>query len=688
MTADHVCMQHTAAGTDDRFKAGGCTCPAINDRFAGSALMGRRSRSIRRRREAQPASVGNADSGKPIGPLAGARGTILVLVIAGVLVVLAYANALHNGFVYDDEKQILANPLIQQPHLLGRALTSDVWAFSGRTGEAWSNYWRPVFVAWMSLHYALFGAHPMPWHATTILLHLLATVLGFLVLRTLGFRTAVCAATTWLFAVVPSHVESVSWISGAPDAMCTCLLFAACLCQFAAQSRFAWLWRALAPCLFGIALLTKETAIVFPAIVFVCEWVLDEERVHAWRKAARATIPYLLVFAAYLVLRVAVVGLPDVTAPDAPGIAAIPTTAPELLWFYVRHVLAPFGLSPSYALKPVSPGGISWSNFALPLAAIVALGVGVFVLCRRDRRYCIGIAWFVLPLLPVLDVHAFVPEDIVHDRYLYLSAFGALTCLVSLAAEAPALLRRRAIKAPGMILTSTALLLALALVPATRAYNRVWANDIALWQRGVQSNPNTALPHLQLGDAYRRRGELDAARIELQRALILNPGITNAHIALAALDRQQGRLGDAEYELNHVLEQYPDLSSAIELLGMVYQAQGRLNEAIALYEHGRRVAPFQRKLFTVNLAVLQRLAGRSDLARRELESLGPDLGGTRDPKVMRAWFYLAELDREAGRDAEATTLYRKYLAATSSVASPDVQALRRVIGQRLRALQH
>ena len=192
------------------------------------------------RQAARPVSPrGAAPAEAPRGALAGRGGAALVLSIALVLVVLAYANAIHGQFVYDDQRQILRNPLIQQPALLGKALTSDVWAFSGAEGKAWSNYWRPAFVAWLSLHYALFGTDPTGWHVTNIALHFLATALGFFVLRALGARPAVCAVATWLFAVSPVHVESVTWISGSPDPMAASLLFAAFLGHLAARARRA-----------------------------------------------------------------------------------------------------------------------------------------------------------------------------------------------------------------------------------------------------------------------------------------------------------------------------------------------------------------------------------------------------------------------------------------------------------------
>ena len=88
------------------------------------------------------------------------------LLPALVLGVLVYINALGGEFVYDDLRQIVRNTLIQDGSQFWHALTSDVWAFKGDTGEPWSNYWRPVFVLWLIGNYRAFGLDSTAgWHA-------------------------------------------------------------------------------------------------------------------------------------------------------------------------------------------------------------------------------------------------------------------------------------------------------------------------------------------------------------------------------------------------------------------------------------------------------------------------------------------------------------------------------------------
>jgi hypothetical protein len=187
---------------------------------------------------------------------------LAVAVVAGLLIVIAYSNALHGKFVYDDNLEIVANPYIQRGELFWTAMTSDVWAFKGKRDEPWSNYWRPAFVAWMAMNYQLFELNVFGWHATSLLAHLAVTLLVFQVLLTLEARPWVAAAVTWGFAVHPVHVESVAWASGIPDILMSACLLTSFLFYHSARRGRGWGRWIAAGASYALALLCKEGAVM------------------------------------------------------------------------------------------------------------------------------------------------------------------------------------------------------------------------------------------------------------------------------------------------------------------------------------------------------------------------------------------------------------------------------------------
>src|SRR4030095_8402329 len=74
------------------------------------------------------------------------------------------------------------------------------------------NYYRPMFMVWFLLNNQLFGLDPRGWHATTVLAHLLASLLCYGCAFQLTRRFGLAFISAGLFAVHPAHVESVAWV--------------------------------------------------------------------------------------------------------------------------------------------------------------------------------------------------------------------------------------------------------------------------------------------------------------------------------------------------------------------------------------------------------------------------------------------------------------------------------------------
>src|SRR5512141_1199994 len=133
-------------------------------------------------------------------------------VILAILVYLVYAGTLAFGFVYDDVFEIVDNPWLTVSHI-PQYFTRHVWAFS----RAYGVYWRPLFLLWLLLNKALIGLHAAGWHASTVLMHAVATALVYRLGVRLTRDRATAAMAALIFGVHPALIESVAWISGVSD---------------------------------------------------------------------------------------------------------------------------------------------------------------------------------------------------------------------------------------------------------------------------------------------------------------------------------------------------------------------------------------------------------------------------------------------------------------------------------------
>jgi protein O-mannosyl-transferase len=554
------------------------------------------------------------------------RVTFLLVAVAA----LVYANSLGGQFLFDDTKQIVNNAALHSWANVLKAFTSDVWSFQRAiANDAPPPYYRPLFTAYTTLVYQLFGLWTQGWHLLSLAVHCAATVLVFKLIKRLSANVAVATGAALLFAVHPAHVESVAWVSGVPDALAA-LFFIPALIWFARyrqENKSKWL--ALSVVAYALSLLCKETAITLPLVVFV--WDLTRGATHdatrdtthegtrdatqplsqRLKRVALACVPFIAVACAYLLVRVAVLGAIGWTHPllAQTHASSFLLTAPSVLAGYFQHLVAPFYLSLLYGTRIVSDA--TDVRFLLPALMLVALAVLLWLFRRRlNGEHWTALALIVAPLLPVLNLKALHPEYEIQDRYLYLPSIG----LCWLAASACASLARRR----RTLALSLAALVLVAFGASTVLQNRVWDNGVALWSRAVSYAPDSGSAHYNLGLAFMQAKDYAAAKSEfltsarispdvavvynnlalaedalgdsqsatesLRRAIKLDPKLAEAHNNLGAVLFRRGEYAAARAELNDALKRDPTSSSVRYNLARTLAAAGDHAAAIPIYE--------------------------------------------------------------------------------------------------------
>ncbi len=546
--------------------------------------------------------------------------TALVLLLL-LLTTLLYARTVRYSFISDDYSQIVFNTRIQSWRALPEFFTQHLWAHELAPSQG--NYYRPLLLVWMLLNYSLFGANPVGWHATSLLIQLAA---GFLVWHTARALTddnwvAIIAAA--IFLLHPLAVESTVEISDANDPLCLCFLLAAFLLFLNRSHRRAWLSTAASVALFALALLTKETAIAFAGVVFVYALLFPPERLRggALRGAMRACMPYAGVAVLYLMVRHFVIGATVLRARPVVSMTTFFLTLPSVAWTYVRHFFLPTKLAvfydTPYVLHP------EWRQFWLP-TLILGCIAGLLVLGwkrTRSRVFVLGLSWTLLLLAPSLyGIAYFGNLGLVHNRYLYLPMAGI--CISAAVLVAPFLQSKRVAVAAAAILVTLGVL--------TFQQQSHWKDNEALYSQAVQVAPRSPYPWLALAEVRERQGrtaeaieladkglELDpnyftglllraslAEQVgdtaEAERALVtasaVRPGRPEPHVLLARLRFGQSRDAEGFAEFNKAVELFPNnLDYRLEL-GRTYLQHNDVPSAIAQYRAAQRIAPAEATL--------------------------------------------------------------------------------------------
>ncbi|HVF57475.1 MAG TPA: tetratricopeptide repeat protein [Pyrinomonadaceae bacterium] len=499
------------------------------------------------------------------------EGRILFLLVA--VTVLVYANSLGGQFLFDDTKQIVGNPQLHSWSNVFSAFTSDVWSFQRGTvtNDIPLPYYRPLFTIYLTVGYQLFGLWEPGWHLLNLLVHVLATVAVYYLVRRLSGNVTVAAVAALLFGVHPAHVESVSWISGIPDPLAALFYAPALTAYVRYRQEGGRRWLACSVAAFALAILCKETAFALPLVVFVWELAragAASKFVSRVKNAVLFLIPYAAIAGVYLALRFSVLGKLSWKHPMMAQVpdSSIWMTVPYVLIKYLQHLVAPFYLSLIYGTTYVRSAASA--QFVAPVMLLTAIAAVIWLYRRRiTSDYLTATALILAPLLPVLNLKVFHQEYLIQDRYLYLPSIG-FCYLVALLLVRLARSRRSLAFAVGALVL-------LSFGTSTLLQNRVWNNGVALWGRAVAYAPQAWSSHYNLGLAYLNRRNYEAARAEFLTAIRLNANVAGFHNNLALAEDALGDEAAAIGSLQRALALDPGLLEARNNLGAILFRRGQ-----------------------------------------------------------------------------------------------------------------
>ena len=581
---------------------------------------------------ALPLPPGNDQPFLPPEPDPSSPNELLLLGLILGVTALLYAATLRFGFVNDDNSQIVNNVTVQSWHFVPTYFRGQVWGFlyPGMPG----NYYRPLNLLLFRLNDALFGLRPRGWHAVSIGLHLAVTALVYRLARRLSGNLRVAAFTSLLFAVHPMRHEVVAWISGSTESLWSLLFLAAFLSYLKARDGRSLLWMMSSCGFYAAALLSKETAIMLPVIVFAHSWIYQTPfsrqtgtlPARQWLKTVTPAAAYIPVAIVYLAVRIRI--LHGFSHPGNLPPKTFLLTLPSAVLFYVRQWFFPIYLSAYYDL-PLRPQ-FNVVHVLLPALGIAAVAFGAWFWRGRlvQREALFSAAWVLLLLLPALDLPN-IPE-LVNDRYFYLPGFGACL-LLGLLMEKLAY-GRVLFGLPQKWILATLFLLALLCYDTARAA-RYWADDYRLLQHAyetaprnttvrnnyakelefagdyehalpmmealVQEQPNNWLANYNMGQMFYELQQLPAAQHYLERSRDLAPRMPESYVELGMIALKAGRLRDAEANMRVAVALRPYEARFHFALGAILLQQGKCDEAPAEFTEAlalKRDLPHAREL--------------------------------------------------------------------------------------------
>ncbi len=508
----------------------------------------------------------------------------------GIAVVLAltfavYIPTLRYQFVHDDRGQIVENPAVHSWHAVPTYFTAQVWA--GVMPEELGNYYRPLFLLWVRFNDVVFRNQAWGWHLTTILAHVLTTLLVYLLAGRLEIDRDVGLLAALIFGLHPAHIEAVAWISGVTEPLLGILLIASFLAyaQSRAEGAYALRWKVISLALFALAMLEKETALILPGLLLVYEWIfgteeqrpLDARWMLAWCGESLGKIwPYFLLIALYVPARIyALKGFSHVVTPFST--AQLVFTWPSLIAFWIRHLLWPVDLSTFYNLTAVTHPTLK--NFTLPAIFDLCVGLALFAGVRRSRPASFFAVWLVLPLIPLLNLRVFLANDFAHDRYLYLPSAG-LAVLVAMFLKKVCMGPPVWLGAPASLL-GAGLCLTAAMSYGTITEGSYFKDNLTFYAYILTKAPDNPYAETNYATLLAEDGQYGPAVEEFLDVANHYPDYYNAIYNLALTYYKMGKLPEADTYFRQAIRTDANKSDAYLYLGMTCFKSGRVDEGMA-----------------------------------------------------------------------------------------------------------
>ena len=427
--------------------------------------------------------------------------------------------------------------------------------------------YRPLPTLTFAMDHAL-GLSAKRMRVENYLLHGLNGFLVFVWLGIMGFSGPAAAVGSAFFLFHPAQVESVVWITQRSNLMVSAGILCALL-AFSFSSRRRPIMGIIA---FGVALLSKETALLFPILLVAQEWSLrGKDPAVKDEKLQHFVVACLAVTLGYLILRHLAVGTPIQRTYRGGGVIGSLLLGVVSWWEYLKILIWPVSLRVSHWQYVDDPLRSVWPWIGLLTA--VSYGTVLVRIAKKDRRAAFFMVLIPLTLTLVLGI--FPTDTFVAERFLYVPLIG-LAGIIAWALDQSRLWNRGTLARSGIFIALGSLCL------LTWRQTGVWKDERTLWANAAQRDPRNGFARLCQAQADQDLGRQEDAANGYLEALRIGLTRTQAASALCNLSHlrlKEGNPSEALAWSEKALLAAPDSPPALFNKEKALRQMGRFSEA-------------------------------------------------------------------------------------------------------------
>ncbi|MGP8214209.1 MAG: tetratricopeptide repeat protein [Bacteroidia bacterium] len=455
---------------------------------------------------------------------------------------IAYLPSLQNRFVnLDDTQYLVENPVVKS---LSAENIKTIFS------EEFVGNYQPITMLSYMLEYKFFGLHASGYHFINLILHLLCTLLVFLIIKKLSGNELIAIITSLLFGIHPLHVESVAWIAERKDVLYGFFLLSSLYLYIQGHApalpngKNHLLKRGICLLLFVLAILSKAQAVVLPVIFFLVDFLMKRKFT---RKTILEKIPFFVLAIAFGLIAIKVQGKAGAVQSYQyfPFYVRILFSCYALM-IYLYKLVLPINLSCFYPY-PETGDKINTIWVYISPAILLALAFITWQYFRKSKVVLFGTAFFLLTIVLVLQLLP-IGDALYADRYTYIPSIGLF--FIAAYYLAPNL------KNNVVMVFSSAVLLCYCFLTFKQA--KVWHDSIKLYTSAIDNGYKAAIIYNNRGAVLADSLNYAAALNDFTSLVELKPrypkGYRNRGLVLEKLSRNDEAIECYTEEIKY----YPD----------------------------------------------------------------------------------------------------------------------------------
>ena len=335
---------------------------------------------------------------------------VLLLIFLAYIIVFIYYPIIKSPsfFCLDDAVMVTENEYI----------TSLTWnniinVFS----KAYYKLYHPFVTLSYAVEYHFFKLDPYIYHADNILLHIFNTILVFFIFLKITKSNFKSFLISLFFAIYPTGVETVAWISARKDLLCSFFFLLSILFYLKSFDDKKNIFYFLSLLFFLAACFSKPMAITLPAIIILIDFFCNK----SLKRNLKRYIPFFIISVLFslLTLNFYYSNGNKIEIPLFEYTLKFLNIHYNLL-FYIYKVFFPFNLSaiyPTFYSHCMPPWYILYSPCLVYL-------IFLFLSLKFNKKIFFGIIFFVITILPVIGLFKSLSTSAIACRYCYIPYLG------------------------------------------------------------------------------------------------------------------------------------------------------------------------------------------------------------------------------------------------------------------------